>query len=87
MSVLSECTEQLGEKHLDETTLEKNSFSATWHFPFWPLQTLKAGHGGGVIIICTADVALSVGSNKISKGHRLPEKNYNRNGNTFPFLL
>lgn len=75
MSVLSECTEQLGEKHLDETTLEKNSFSATWHFPFWPLQTLKAGHGGGVIILCTADVALSVGSNKIAKGHRLPEKN------------
>ncbi|ROL47341.1 hypothetical protein DPX16_16929 [Anabarilius grahami] len=40
-------------------------------------KTLKAGHGGGVIILCTADVALSVGSNKIAKGHRLPEKNYN----------
>lgn len=76
MSVLSECTEQLGEKHLDETTLEKNSFSATWHFPFWPLQTLKAGHGGGVIILRAADVALSVGSNKIAKGHRLTETRF-----------
>ena len=42
------------EKHLDETSGgRRNSCYATWHFPFWPLQILKARpnacDGGGVI--------------------------------------